>query len=83
MQNQIRQRAVLLDHQALIATLQDHDEDRAARIIPQHVRGSGKHITDRLRVPLTAPAESNTTAPPVPDGRKSVAVADLSGGKTG
>ena len=78
-----RQREVLQEHQALIAALRDHDEDRAARIITQHVRGSGKHIIDRLRVQLTAPAESNNTAPPVPDGRKSVAVADLSGGKTG
>ena len=83
MQNQFRQREVLLEQQALIAALLDHDEDRAARIIPQHVRGSGKHITDRLRVPLTAPAESNTTAPPVPDGRKSGAVTGLSGGKSG
>ena len=83
MQNQIRQRAVLLDHQALIATLHDHDENRAARIIPQHVGGSGMHITDSLRVPLTAPAKSNTTAPPMPDGRNSAAVTGLSGGKSG
>ena len=44
-----RQREVLDEHQALIAALRAHDEDRAARIITLHVRGSGKHIIDRLK----------------------------------
>ena len=43
-----RQREVLDEHQALIDALRAHDEDRAARIITQHVQGSGKHIIDRL-----------------------------------
>lgn len=52
-----RQREVLDEHQALIAALKDHDEDRAVQVITQHVRGSGKHIIDRLRAQGTSPAK--------------------------
>ncbi len=58
-----RQREVLSEHRALIAALKDHDEDRAAQIIGQHVRGSGKHITDRLRL-VTTSQGSNINRPP-------------------
>ncbi|MEO8242911.1 MAG: GntR family transcriptional regulator [bacterium] len=58
-----RQREVLQEHQMLIAALKDHDEDRAALIIGQHVRGSGKHITDRLRLTSGGPG-SNINRPP-------------------
>lgn len=44
-----RQREVLDEHRGLIAALSAHDEDRAATLIAQHVRGAGRHITDRLR----------------------------------
>lgn len=44
-----RQRAVIEEHRGLIAALRDHDEDRAAALIAQHVQGSGRHIIDRLR----------------------------------
>ena len=58
-----RQREVLQEHEALIAALKDHDEDRAARIISQHVQGSGKHITDRLRL-AAGNHGSNINRPP-------------------
>ena len=60
-----RQREVLQEHQALIAALRDHDEDRAARIIGEHVQGSGKHIIDRLRLAAGRPG-SNINRPPQP-----------------
>jgi DNA-binding GntR family transcriptional regulator len=44
-----RQRAVIEEHRALIAALRDHDEDRAAALIVQHVQGAGRHIIDRIR----------------------------------
>jgi DNA-binding GntR family transcriptional regulator len=44
-----RQREVIDEHRGLIQALRDHDEDAAARIISQHVTGSGRHIIDRLR----------------------------------
>ena len=60
-----RQREVLQEHQALISALRDHDEDRAARIIGEHVQGSGKHIIDRLRLASSRPG-SNINRPPQP-----------------
>ena len=56
-----RQREVLQEHPALIAALKDHDEERAAKVITQHVRGSGKHIIDRLRVRQPSPGSNQTT----------------------
>ena len=50
-----RQREVLDEHRGLIAALSAHDEDRAAALIAQHVRGAGRHITDRLRSERTSP----------------------------
>lgn len=47
-----RQRAVLDEHRRLIAALRDHDEDRAAALVVQHVQGAGRHITDRIRLEL-------------------------------
>lgn len=44
-----RQRAVIEEHRALIAALRAHDEDRTAALVDQHVKGSGRHIVDRLR----------------------------------
>jgi len=44
-----RQRDVIEEHRALIQAVKDHDEDRAASVIAQHVQGSGRHIIDRMR----------------------------------
>jgi DNA-binding GntR family transcriptional regulator len=44
-----RQREVLAEHRALIAALRAHDEDQAAALISQHVRGAARHINDRMR----------------------------------
>ena len=60
-----RQREVLQEHEALIAALKDHDEDRAARIITQHVQGSGRHITDRLRLATSSHGSNINRPPPV------------------
>lgn len=65
-----RQREVLQEHQSLILALKDHDEDRAAKIITQHVRGSGKHIIDRLRA-QPRPDDPDRTAAPTPQRRPS------------
>ena len=62
-----RQREVLGQHQALIAALKQHDEDRAAKIIGAHVRGSGKHITERLR--LSSAGQEANLKRPLPDQR--------------
>lgn len=51
-----RQREVIDEHRALIAALRDHDEDKAATLIVQHVRGAGRHITDRMRFERIIPA---------------------------
>ena len=50
-----RQIEVLEEHRGLIAALRAHDEDRAAALIVQHVRGAGRHITDRLRSEHSSP----------------------------
>jgi DNA-binding GntR family transcriptional regulator len=50
-----RQREVLDEHRGLIAALRAHDEDRAAALIAQHVRGAGRHITDRIRSERNSP----------------------------
>ena len=50
-----RQREVVDEHRGLIAALSAHDEDRAAALIVQHVRGAGRHITDRLRSERNSP----------------------------
>ena len=57
-----RQREVLQEHQALIDALKSHDEDRATKVITQHVRGSGKHIIDRLRLRPPPPGKSGPDA---------------------
>ena len=68
-----RQREVLQEHQALIDALKRHDEERATEIITRHVRGSGKHIIDRLRLrpaPSNGPNGSTEKADPTPLGRR-------------
>lgn len=50
-----RQHEVVDEHRGLIAALSAHDEDRAAALIVQHVRGAGRHITDRLRSERNSP----------------------------
>ena len=66
-----RQREVLQEHQALIVALKSHDEDRAAAIIETHVRGSGKHITERLRL-TSAQAGANLNRSMPTDCRREV-----------
>lgn len=44
-----RQREVIEEHRGLIATLRAHDEDRAAALVAQHVKGAGRHIIDWMR----------------------------------
>ena len=50
-----RRREILDEHRGLIAALRAHDEDQAATLIAQHVRGAGRHITDRLRSQRVSP----------------------------
>jgi DNA-binding GntR family transcriptional regulator len=50
-----RQREVLDEHRSLIAALRAHDEDRAAALIAQHVKGAGRHIIDWMRSERTGP----------------------------
>lgn len=44
-----RRRDVIVQHRALIAAFRDQDEERAARVLADHVRGSGEHIVNRMR----------------------------------
>ena len=50
-----RQREVIDEHRGLIAALRAHDEDRAAALISQHVRGAARHINDRLQAERFSP----------------------------
>ena len=45
-----RQRDVIVEHRELLAALGDHDEAAAVEVIARHVRGSGLHISDRIRM---------------------------------
>jgi DNA-binding GntR family transcriptional regulator len=65
-----RQREILVEHQALINALTSHDEDRAVKIITQHVRGSGKHIMARLGLSSPRHMGSNSNAAPEPRDKK-------------
>jgi DNA-binding GntR family transcriptional regulator len=44
-----RRNALIADHRELIAALEAQDADEAAVIIERHVRGSGRHVIERLR----------------------------------
>ncbi len=44
-----RQRSVISEHRHLIACIEQQDADGAARVIAQHVEGSGRHIIEQMR----------------------------------
>jgi DNA-binding GntR family transcriptional regulator len=48
-----RRRDVIAEHRALLSAIRDHEEDRAAEIIMEHVRGSGMHISGLMRAQRT------------------------------
>lgn len=54
-----RRAAVIREHHALIAAVRAQDADRAAAIVAEHVRGSGRHIIEHVR--LTAASERTAT----------------------
>jgi DNA-binding GntR family transcriptional regulator len=45
-----RRAAVIREHHALIDALRAHDADGAARIVAEHVKGSGRHIIEHMRL---------------------------------
>jgi DNA-binding GntR family transcriptional regulator len=49
-----RRRAIIEEHRALIEAFRRHDGAAAARVTEQHVRGSGRHLVERLRTPQRA-----------------------------
>lgn len=44
-----RRHALVVEHRELIAAIEAQDPDEAAAVIERHVRGSGRHIIERLR----------------------------------
>jgi DNA-binding GntR family transcriptional regulator len=44
-----RRHAVVVEHRELIAAIEAQDADQAAAVIERHVRGSGRHVIERLR----------------------------------
>ncbi|WP_108258719.1 GntR family transcriptional regulator [Mangrovicoccus ximenensis] len=44
-----RRNDVLAEHRALVDAIRRHDADEAARVIEQHVEGSGRHIVEQMR----------------------------------
>jgi DNA-binding GntR family transcriptional regulator len=45
-----RRQAILREHRAIIEALKLHDAEKAARVTEQHVRGSGRHLIEQIRV---------------------------------
>ncbi|MDB5506149.1 MAG: GntR family transcriptional regulator [Devosia sp.] len=45
-----RRTAVLREHRGLIAAVRAHDADGAAELVASHVRGSGQHIVEQMRL---------------------------------
>jgi DNA-binding GntR family transcriptional regulator len=45
-----RRATVIREHRELIDALRAQDADRAARIVAEHVRGSGRHIIEHMRL---------------------------------
>jgi DNA-binding GntR family transcriptional regulator len=45
-----RRATVIREHHELIDALRAQDADRAARIVAEHVRGSGRHIIEHMRL---------------------------------
>lgn len=44
-----RRQAILVEHRGLIECIKQHDAEGAARIIAQHVEGSGRHLIEQMR----------------------------------
>jgi DNA-binding GntR family transcriptional regulator len=44
-----RRQAILIEHRELIDRIKRHDADGAARVIAQHVEGSGRHLIEHMR----------------------------------
>jgi DNA-binding GntR family transcriptional regulator len=49
-----RRATVIREHRELIDALRAQDADRAARIVAEHVRGSGRHIIEHMRLAATS-----------------------------
>jgi DNA-binding GntR family transcriptional regulator len=45
-----RQTNVVKEHRELLRCISEQDADAAARIIAQHVEGSGRHIVENMRL---------------------------------
>jgi DNA-binding GntR family transcriptional regulator len=44
-----RRQEIIAEHRGLIAAIEAQDPDAAAAVIERHVRGSGRHIVERMR----------------------------------
>jgi DNA-binding GntR family transcriptional regulator len=44
-----RGEAIIAEHHQLIDCIKRHDAEGAAMIVAEHVRGSGKHLTEQIR----------------------------------
>lgn len=45
-----RESAILDEHRRLIEAVKNHDPDGAARIVEEHVRGSGRHLVEHIQL---------------------------------